>query len=116
LCSIILMAITIQVAAQQRRDETSIMRLVGASRWMTQLPFIIEAVIAVTVGGLLACPALWLAKQKVLNDIFRTSVENDVIPGLSSNDVLIASGYSLGIGMILAAITGYATLRLYVRL
>jgi cell division transport system permease protein len=35
---------------------------------------------------------------------------------LSSNDVLIASGYSLGIGMILAAITGYATLRLYVRL
>ena len=30
------------------------MRLVGASRWMTELPFMLEAVIATLVGGLIA--------------------------------------------------------------
>src|SRR5919204_956572 len=50
-CAVLLMAITIQVAASQRRNETSIMRLVGASRWMTQLPFVIEAEVAALVGG-----------------------------------------------------------------
>ena len=51
ICAILLIAITIQVAAQQRRTETSIMRLVGASRWMTQLPFMLEAMIAAAIGG-----------------------------------------------------------------
>ena len=46
------MAITIQVAAQQRTRETSIMRLVGASRWMTELPFMLEAMIAAVIGGM----------------------------------------------------------------
>ncbi|SOD73071.1 cell division protein FtsX [Jatrophihabitans sp. GAS493] len=116
ICAIILMAITIQVAAQQRRAETSIMRLVGASRWMTQLPFIIEAIIAVVIGGILTVPALWFAKQRVLYDIFHNSVRNQVLPGLNINDVLIASGISLGIGLVLAIVTAYITLRAYVRL
>lgn len=115
-CAIILMAITIQVAAQQRRAETSIMRLVGASRWMTQLPFILEAVIAVVIGGILTVPALWFAKQRVLYDIFHNSVRNQVLPGLDINDVLIASGISLLIGLVLAVVTSYITLRAYVRL
>ena len=46
IAAILLMANTIQVAAEQRRNETEIMRLVGASRWMTELPFMLEAVIA----------------------------------------------------------------------
>jgi cell division transport system permease protein len=61
-CAIIQMANTIQVAAQQRRNETGIMRLVGASRWMTQLPFIIEAIIAALAGGLIAIVMDWLGK------------------------------------------------------
>lgn len=116
ICAVILMAITIQVAAAQRRNETSIMRLVGASRWMTQLPFVIEAVIAAMIGGLLALPALWLAKWKVLNGIFKTSVQNNVLPDLDGNDILIAGGISLILGVVLAMITAYVTLRAYVRL
>lgn len=116
ICSVILMAITIQVAASQRRNETSIMRLVGASRWMTQLPFVIEAVIAAVIGGVLAIPALWLAKWKVLNGIFKTSVDNNVLPNLDANNILIAGGISLIVGIVLAMITAYVTLRAYVRL
>ena len=115
-CAVIMMAITIQVAAQQRRAETSIMRLVGASRWMTQLPFIIEAMIAAAIGGVLAIVALWGGKQFVLNSIFRTQVSRGVIPDLSASDVLLAGGACLLIGVVLAAITAAVTLRAYVRL
>ncbi len=115
-CAVLLMAITIQVAASQRRNETNIMRLVGASRWMTQLPFVIEAVLAALIGGLLAIPALWIAKLQVLNGIFRDSVRNQVLPDLHWGDVVVAGGTSLIIGVALAMITAYVTLRAYVRL
>jgi cell division transport system permease protein len=114
--AILLMAITIQVAAAQRRNETNIMRLVGASRWMTQLPFVIEAVITALIGGVLIIPALWFSKTYVLNGIFGHSVSHGVLPDLSINDVIIASGESILIGVVLAIVTAYVTLRAYVRL
>jgi cell division transport system permease protein len=114
--AILLMAITIQVAAAQRRNETNIMRLVGASRWMTQLPFVLEAVITALIGGVLIIPALWFSKSYVLNGIFGHSVSHGVLPDLSINDVLIASGESVVVGVVLAVVTAYVTLRAYVRL
>lgn len=116
IAAVLLMAITIQVAAAQRRNETNIMRLVGASRWMTQIPFIIEAMITALIGGILTIPALWFSKTYVLNGIFGQPVSHGVLPDLTLNDVLVASGAAIGVGMVLAVITGYVTLRAYVRL
>lgn len=116
LASVLLIANTIQTAAAQRRNETSIMRLVGASRWMTELPFMLEAVIAATVGGLIAFALIWIGKHYVLDSVFRVPTQNGVIPNLAINDVLVAGGLGLIIGIVLSAITAFATLRLYVRL
>ena len=44
--AILLIANMVQVAAYTRRTEIGIMRLVGASRWYTQLPFLVEAMLA----------------------------------------------------------------------
>ena len=114
--AIILIAITIQVAAAQRRTETSIMRLVGASRWMTQLPFIIEAIIGAAIGGFVALFVSWIGKWYVLEHVFSSAVRRRVLPDLQLNDVLIAGGISLIGGIMIAAVTAYVTLRLYVRL
>jgi len=92
------------------------MRLVGASRWMTELPFMLEAVIATAVGGLISSALVWIGKHYVLDGVFKIPVENGVIPNLGINDVLIASGVGLITGIVLSAITAFATLRLYVRL
>ena len=46
--AVLLIANMVQVAAYTRRTEIGIMRLVGASRWYTQLPFLLEAVVAAT--------------------------------------------------------------------
>jgi cell division transport system permease protein len=116
ICAVILIAITIQVAAAQRRAETNIMRLVGASRWMTQLPFMLEAIIAAALGGLASVIAAWVGKWYVLDGIFSSEVKRNVLPDLTLNDVLIAGGISLIAGIVLAALTAYTTLRLYVRL
>jgi cell division transport system permease protein len=116
LASILLIANTIQVAAAQRRNETSIMRLVGASRWMTELPFMIEAIIASAIGGLIAIGLIWGGKHYVLDNVFEGPTRHGVIPNLGINDVLVAGGTGLIVGVVLSAVTAFATLRLYVRL
>jgi len=50
----VLVTMTIQVTAFARRDQTAIMKLVGASNWYIGLPFMLEGVIACLFGALLA--------------------------------------------------------------
>lgn len=114
--SVLLIANTIQVAAAQRKNETSVMRLVGASRWMTELPFMIEAVIAATVGAVIAIGLIAVGKFYVLDNVFAGPTNSGVIPNLSANDVLVAGGSGLILGVLLSAVTAVATLRTRVRL
>ena len=58
-CAILLIATTIRLSAFSRRRETGIMRLVGASKMVIQLPFILEGVIAAVIGAALASGTLW---------------------------------------------------------
>ncbi len=116
IASILLIANTIQVAAAQRRNETSIMRLVGASRWMTELPFMLETIIATLIGGLVAIGFIAFGKHFVLDNVFAGQTKTGVIPNLGANDILVAGGASLIVGVVLSALTAFATLRLYVRL
>jgi cell division transport system permease protein len=113
---VLLIANTVQVAANHRKEETGIMRLVGASRWMTELPFILETMIAVVVGGVVAIGALALGKYYLLDNIFDTQTKRGVIPNLNVNDILVAGGTSLLVGIVLSALTAFATLRLVVKL
>jgi cell division transport system permease protein len=64
----VLIANTIRVAAYSRRRETGIMRLVGASSFSIQLPFLLEGVITGLVGGAVASGALVLLQQLVIED------------------------------------------------
>lgn len=114
--SVLLIGNTIQVAANQRRNETSIMRLVGASRWMTELPFMLEAIIAAAVGGAIAIGMMAIGKFVLLDKVLGSQTAKGVIPNLGANDILLAGGAGLIVGVVLSAITAFATLRLYVRL
>ena len=114
--SVLLIGNTIQVAANQRRNETSIMRLVGASRWMTELPFMLEAVIAAVIGGVISIGFIAIGKFVLLDRILGSQTAKGVIPNLDANDILLAGGAGLITGVVLSALTAFATLRLYVRL
>jgi cell division transport system permease protein len=110
------MANTIQTAAMQRRNETGIMRLVGATRWMTQLPFVIEAVLAAVAGAVLATLGGWIAKSVFLDGLLGDQVKSRILQPIGLNDVLIAGLIGLVVAAVAAAGTAYATLRLAVRL
>ena len=116
ICAMLIMANAVQLAATQRRNETGIMRLVGASRWMVQLPFVIEAVLAALVGGAIAIGFDWLGERVILGDILRLQVKHKLFPDLGLSDVLISGVFGAVGGAVLAAITAFATLRLLVRL
>ena len=51
--ALLLVANTIQVAAYSKRREVAVMKLVGASNWFIQAPFVLEAVVAGLIGSLL---------------------------------------------------------------
>jgi cell division transport system permease protein len=116
LAALLLISNTIQLAAFNRRNETSIMRLVGASRWYTQLPFILEAAFAGLIGGLLAAGGLVLAKVLFVDKTLAGPIKAGIIPQVEWGAVITNSLIISGVGVALAASAAYVTLRLYVRL
>jgi cell division transport system permease protein len=113
--ALLLISNTVQVSAYTRRVEVGVMRLVGATRWYTQLPFLIEAVLTGVVGAVLAGVGLVVAKFAFIDDLLAGIAQNGVIPPITIYDVLETSIWLLPIGAAIAGVTGYVTLRLYVK-
>lgn len=117
LAALLLISITVQVSAFTRRTEVGIMRLVGATRWYTQLPFLLEAMVAGIVGAILATLGLLLAKTAFLDKAFGSLFQSGIIPQVQLGDVLLfAAPWLLLTAIVVSALTGYLTLRMYVRL
>src|SRR4051794_14033463 len=116
LAALLLISNTIQLAAFNRRNETNIMRLVGASRWYTQLPFILEAALAGLVGGLLAVGGLVLTKILFVDRTLAGPIKAGIITGIDWSQIAVTGLEITVAGVGLAALASYVTLRLYVRL
>jgi cell division transport system permease protein len=116
LAALLLISNTIQLAAFNRRNETNIMRLVGASRWYTQLPFILEAAVAGLIGALLAVGGLVLTKVLFVDKTLAGPIKAGIIPPVDWGAIATISPIIAAAGVGLAGIAAYVTLRLYVRL
>jgi len=116
LAAMLLISNTIQVSAYTRRTEVGIMRLVGATRWYTQLPFLLEAVVAGLIGSVLAVVGLVVAKATFLDKVLQAPIQSGVIPELGMLDIAYVSPWLFLVAAGISAVTGYVTLRLYVRL
>jgi cell division transport system permease protein len=115
LAALLLISNTIQVSAFTRRAEVGVMRLTGATRWYTQLPFLLEAVVAGVIGGLLAIAGLVLGKVAFIDRVLAGVFEAAIVPRLGYADIFAVAPILLVVGAVVAALTGYVTLRLYVR-
>jgi cell division transport system permease protein len=112
IAAIMLVANTIRLSAFNRRRETSIMRLVGASNFYVQLPFLVEGVIAGLFGWLVASAlligvkSLWL---DTLQQYFPFNVQ------LTSTDLIEVIVLVMILGVLLTGATSFLTLRRYLR-
>ncbi|HEV7451998.1 MAG TPA: permease-like cell division protein FtsX [Pseudonocardiaceae bacterium] len=115
LAALLLISNTIQVSAFTRRTEVGVMRLTGATRWYTQLPFVLEALVAGVVGGVLAIVGLVVGKVLFIDRVLAGVFDAAIVPRLGYADIFMVAPILLLVGAVVAALTGYVTLRLYVR-
>ena len=113
--AIFLIANMVQIAAYNRSTEIGIMRMVGASRWITQAPFVLEAVVASVIGGVLAGLGVFAAKSTIVDSSLASLYQSQLLAPIRTSDIWV-SWPLVGIAAILAAaITASVTLRAYVR-
>jgi cell division transport system permease protein len=110
--AILLVANTIRLSAFNRRRETGIMRLVGASNFYIQLPFLLEGVIAGLFGWVLAAALLVGVKSLLLNSLQQYFSYN---VGLSTTDLIEVILLAMIVGVVLCGLTSFLTLRRYLR-
>jgi cell division transport system permease protein len=111
LCSVLLVATTIRQTAFSRRRETGIMRLVGASAFSIQLPFILETLIATVVGSALAIGALWALVQYGMGYLGKQLP----ITFITTADVWTVTPLLMATSAGLASLTAWLTLRRYLK-
>ncbi|QBJ95239.1 ABC transporter permease [Rhodococcus sp. ABRD24] len=115
IAAIFLIANMVQVAALTRKTEVGIMRLVGATRWYTQLPFLLEAVVAALIGSVLAVVGLFVAKGAFVDNMLADIYDANIVARITDSDVLLVAPFVVLVGAGMAAVTAYIALRLYVR-
>ncbi|MBO0805318.1 MAG: ABC transporter permease [Nocardiopsaceae bacterium] len=113
IAAIMLVANTIRLSAFNRRRETGIMRLVGASNLYIQLPFLLEGVIAGLIGWVLASFLLVGVKSLLLNNLQQYFSYN---VGLSTTDLVEVIVLAMLVGVVLCGVTSFVTLRRYLRI
>jgi cell division transport system permease protein len=111
LCSVLLVATTIRQTAFSRRRETGIMRLVGASAFNIQLPFILETLIATVVGSALAIGVLWALVRYGIGYLSRQLPINFITTG----DLWMVTPWLVGTAAGMSILAAWLTLRRYVR-
>ncbi|HZE41301.1 MAG TPA: permease-like cell division protein FtsX [Stackebrandtia sp.] len=113
IAALLLVANTIQVAAYSKRREVSIMKLVGASNWFVQAPFVLEAVFAGMLGSIVAFLALVAAKAFLVDGTFKNLFA--ILTPMPWSRVILMLPILAGVASLISAITGWVTLRFQVK-
>ena len=112
LTAALLISNTLRIAAFNRRRETGVMKLVGASSFSIQLPFLLEGIFAAISG--------WMVATGVLA-AFKAVVDSRVAPLLTFTqfftwqDVWVASAWLLFTGLFVSTVASVLTLRKYLK-
>lgn len=112
LTAMLLISNTLRIAAFNRRRETGVMKLVGASSFSIQLPFLLEGIFSAIVG--------WAISTGLLS-LFKLLIDTKVAPLLSFTrfftwpDVWVGSAQLLAVGLVVSGIASFFTLRKHLK-
>ena len=115
LASLFLIVNMVQLAAYNRREQIAIMRMVGASRWFTQAPFVLEAVLSVLIGAVLATVLAWVGKRSLVDPILGDLYASQLVARVPDSAVMTVMPL-VGLGaVVIGALAAQVALRSYVR-
>ncbi|MEU9621839.1 MULTISPECIES: permease-like cell division protein FtsX [unclassified Streptomyces] len=113
--ALMLIVNTVRVSAFSRRRETGIMRLVGASGFYIQMPFIMEAAFAGLIGGVLACVMLLAGRYFLIDGGLELKSKLNLIDFIGWDAVLTKLPLVLAIGLLMPAVAALFALRKYLK-
>ncbi|MDT7538552.1 MAG: cell division transport system permease protein [Actinomycetota bacterium] len=116
LAAALLISNTVRLTAFARRQETALMRLVGASRWQIQLPFLLEGVVAGMMGSVIALGILAVGKGVLLDQKLAPLFGSGVLPVVHWSNVAVQLPVLALCGVLIAGTASLLTVRRYVRL
>lgn len=106
---------TVRVSAFSRRRETGIMRLVGASSFYIQMPFIMEAAFAGLLGGAVACAFLLLGRYFIIDNGLALSEKMQLVEFIGWDAVFTKLPLVLVISLVMPALAAFVALRKYLK-
>lgn len=113
--AMLLIVNTVRVSAFSRRRETGIMRLVGASSFYIQMPFIMEAAFAGLVGAGLACAMLLGGRYFMVDAGLKLQDKIPLVSFLGWDSVIGVLPLVLLIGVLMPALAAFVALRRYLK-
>ncbi|MFJ8791222.1 permease-like cell division protein FtsX [Streptomyces sp. NPDC102462] len=113
--ALLLIVNTVRVSAFSRRRETGIMRLVGASGFYIQAPFIMEAAVAGLIGGGLACVFLVLGRYFTIDHGMALSSKLNLINFIGWDAVFTKLPLILAASLLMPALAAFFALRKYLK-
>ena len=113
-CSFLLVATTIRLTAFTRRRETGIMRLVGASNWVIQLPFILESMIAAAIGAVIASAILLAFTQFAIQGWLAQTLRF-INNWVGVGDAALVIPIMFLIGLLIAGVSSFLSLLRYLK-
>ncbi|MET9117893.1 permease-like cell division protein FtsX [Streptomyces longwoodensis] len=113
--ALMLIVNTVRVSAFSRRRETGIMRLVGASGFYIQAPFIAEAAVAGLIGGGVACGFLVVARYFIIDHGLALSQKLNLINFIGWDAVLTKLPLILATSLLMPALAAFFALRKYLK-
>ncbi|GAA2071458.1 permease-like cell division protein FtsX [Aeromicrobium halocynthiae] len=103
---------TIRMTAYARRREIGIMRLVGASSWHIQLPFVLESLLAALISAALAAAGIAAFMYVVVYGYLRTTLDQ-LTTWIRWQDAALVMGYTTVLAVLLALIPTLVMTRKY---
>ncbi|MCP9945666.1 permease-like cell division protein FtsX [Streptomyces somaliensis] len=115
LIALMLIVNTVRVSAFSRRRETGIMRLVGASSFYIQMPFIMEAAFAGLLGGLVACVLLLVGRYFLIDAGLSLAEQMPLVQFIGWDAVFSVLPLVLVIGLLMPSLAAAVALRKYLK-
>ncbi|MFD0368841.1 MULTISPECIES: permease-like cell division protein FtsX [unclassified Streptomyces] len=113
--ALMLIVNTVRVSAFSRRRETGIMRLVGATNFYIQMPFIMEAAFAGLLGGAVACVMLLVGRYFLIDHGIALAEKMQLVNFIGWDAVFAKLPLVLAIGLLMPALAAFVALRKYLK-